>query len=991
MASIERTAYPRLRPLLSTEELQTFYELTEPERHFIRQSARGNRQRLTLAVLVKTRQQLGYFPALGDVPEQLVNHLTEQLGFSDPMDLLDETRLKPTLHRYRTTIRTFLGSQPYSSQDQERVEQAVCTAATTMSDPADLINVAVETLVQNEIELPAFSTLDRLVNHLRQQVHDQLYRQITAPLTAAQKTTLDVLLKVLPGEKETGFNRLKQTPGPPTLHYLRQWADRLGQLDALLDPTPFLRDIPHTKIRQFAAEATALDVGDLRVVQQVGKRHTLLLCLLHQAQSNTRDELTEMFLRRMKRLHHGAQEQLRLLQEKHRTLEESLIGVLGQVLVQAKEDVSDTALGQRVRQLLAAQGGQEHLEQQYESVAAYHQNNYLSLLWPLHARHRALLFRVLDLLCIESATQDTDVLEALDFVRRYRHSRRETVPFEVDLRFTSPRWVQVIQIREQGEMVLNRRALEVCIFTHIAQALQQGDLYVVGTQTHADYRAQLLPLATCQVRLADYCQALGLPDSGRALVATLRDQLTHRAQSLDAHFPDNTELTIDPDGKPHLKRPSATALPEGLKAFEQAVGDRMPERHLLDILKDVQHWAQYTRHFGPASGADPKLSDATQRYLFTVFGYGCNLGASETARHAPATINRQTMRRINAQHINTTKLEAALKDVIDEYARFELPRFWGQGQVAIADGTHIELRENTLLGERHLRYGKYGGIAYHHISDTYIALFSTFIACGVWEAVYILDALLKNTSAFQPDTLHADTHGQSEPVFGLARLLGIKLMPRMRTWNDVTFYRPDKNTPYKHINALFTQTVDWHLIETHWPDMMQVVLSIQAGLVLPSMLLRKLGTHNRKSKLYRAFRELGRVERTLFLLDYISKADIRQSIQAETTKIESYHAFLDWITFGGPVLKSGDPVEQAKQIKYMNLVANAVMLHNVVDLTDVLHQMAHEGYPITPERVQRLSPYVRQHIRRFGQYVLDMEDPSDPLQPKPVPLTTRPN
>ena len=77
------------------------------------------------------------------------------------------------------------------------------------------------------------------------------------------------------------------------------------------------------------------------------------------------------------------------------------------------------------------------------------------------------------------------------------------------------------------------------------------------------------------------------------------------------------------------------------------------------------------------------------------------------------------------------------------------------------------------------------------------------------------------------------------------------------------------------------------------------------------------------------------MERTLFLLRYISKAEFRQSIQAETTKIESFHDFLDWITFGGPVLKSGDPVEQAKQIKYMNLVANAVMLHNVVDLTHV--------------------------------------------------------
>ena len=157
------------------------------------------------------------------------------------------------------------------------------------------------------------------------------------------------------------------------------------------------------------------------------------------------------------------------------------------------------------------------------------------------------------------------------------------------------------------------------------------------------------------------------------------------------------------------------------------------------------------------------------------------------------------------------------------------------------------------------------------------------------------------------------------------------------------------------------------------------------------MLLRKLGTHNRKNKLYRAFRELGRVERTVFLLHYISKVELRQSIQAETTKIESFHDFLDWITFGGPVLKSGDPVEQTKQIKYMNLVANTVMLHNVVDLTDVLHQMAREGYEISPELVSHLSPYVRQHIRRFGQYVLDMEDKPQPLQPKVVPLTTMPN
>ncbi len=156
-----------------------------------------------------------------------------------------------------------------------------------------------------------------------------------------------------------------------------------------------------------------------------------------------------------------------------------------------------------------------------------------------------------------------------------------------------------------------------------------------------------------------------------------------------------------------------------------------------------------------------------------------------------------------------------MRDVIAEYTRFELPFLWGSGHAAIADGTHIALLENNLLGAQHVRYGRFGGIAYHHISDTYIALFSHFIACGVWEAVYILDGLLKNLSALRPDMLYADTHGQAEPVFGLAALLGITLMPRMRTWNDVTFYRVDRATTYTHIDALFTQVVDWDLIERH--------------------------------------------------------------------------------------------------------------------------------------------------------------------------------
>jgi len=741
MASVERTAYPRLRALPSDDELQASYALDEEDEAFIRRHANGGRQRLTLILMYKTRQQLGYFPAIETVPEPIRLFLATALQLPASTPVLDQVSQRKTRYRYQQIIRKKLGCTPYTEGGAAAIAPLIRQAAYTMSDPADLINVAVDELFKADIELPAFSTLDRLVGHIRQNVHETLYRKITAGLTTEQQQALDQLLEVTPGETITGFTRLKQTPGPATLMQVREWAEHLAKLDAIGDPAPSLTGVAHTKIRQFAAEATALEVGDFRDLRQPGKRHALLLCLLHQAQSRTRDELVEMFLKRMRRTQNNAHEQLRTLQERHRELEEKLIGVLGEVLQRAETDHPNDRFGKDIRAVFTEHGGVDALAEQYSAVAAYHQNNFLPLLWPIHARNRAVLFRVLELLQIESATQDTRLLKAFQLVRHYRHSRRDTLSVEIDMRFVSQRWRDYVCQPKTG---VDRRALEICVFIAIAEALDSGDLYVRGSEAYADYRRQLLPRHECQQRLADYCQALDLPPSSHELVSKLRIQLTELAAAVDAHFPDNSELTIDSDGTPHLKRQPAAVSPEGLQAFEKAVHKRMPERHLLDILKHVHHWVPYTRHFGPLSGSEPKLADAIRRYLFAVFGYGCNLGASQTVRHAPDVIHRQMLRRINTQHINATKLEAALNDIIAEYTRFPLPHFWGDKKIAIADGTHMALRENTLLGERHIRYGGYGGIAYHHISATYIALFSHFIGCGVWEAVYILDGLLQN-------------------------------------------------------------------------------------------------------------------------------------------------------------------------------------------------------------------------------------------------------
>src|SRR3954469_12726772 len=294
----------------------------------------------------------------------------------------------------------------------------------------------------------------------------------------------------------------------------------------------------------------------------------------------------------------------------------------------------------------------------------------------------------------------------------------------------------------------------------------------------------------------------------------------------------------------------------------------------------------------------PGLKGPRERYVASVFCYGCKLGPSQAAR-AMKDLDRRQIAFINQRHITEDALDAAIATVIDAYADLRLPRHWGSGQSASADGTQWDLHPQSLMSEYHIRYGGYGGIGYYLVSDTYIALFSRFIACGAYEGHSILDFVAENRSALQPDTVHADTHGQSAAIFGLAHLLGIELMPRIRHWKDLHFFRPDRAVRYQHIDALFTATIDWELIEAHLPDMLRVALSVKAGRLLPSAILRRLATHSRKNRLYFAFRELGRVIRTIFLLRYLSSIELRRVIQAATNKSEHFNRYAQWVSFGG--------------------------------------------------------------------------------------------
>ena len=135
-----------------------------------------------------------------------------------------------------------------------------------------------------------------------------------------------------------------------------------------------------------------------------------------------------------------------------------------------------------------------------------------------------------------------------------------------------------------------------------------------------------------------------------------------------------------------LKRIKAQAVPASLRALQEALHQEMPDHSVLWDTNEENHW---TRHFGPISGSDPKLSNPAERYVIISFAYGTNMGAAQLAKHMRGIVTEHEITFANRRHITSEKLEAAKADLINRYHLYDLPKRWGDENIAAADGTQI--------------------------------------------------------------------------------------------------------------------------------------------------------------------------------------------------------------------------------------------------------------------------------------------------------------
>ena len=65
--------------------------------------------------------------------------------------------------------------------------------------------------------------------------------------------------------------------------------------------------------------------------------------------------------------------------------------------------------------------------------------------------------------------------------------------------------------------------------------------------------------------------------------------------------------------------------------------------------------------------------------------------------------------------------------------------------------------------------------------------------------------------------------------------------------------------------------------------------------------------------------------------------------------------------------------EQRKVIKYNHLVANCLIFHNVCSLTRIVRELHADEKEAPEDALACISPYLTEHINRFGDYTLNMD------------------
>lgn len=942
---------------LDRASLAKFYPLADEDRVLI-EAKRGDANRLGFAHHLALLRHPGFGMRHDEiVPDFLVRHVAGQLDVGADA-FTGYARRAQTRLEHAWEAMAHLGLRAFEAADVAGALGAAARAAEATERGRLIVAAVVEHLRAARIVLPAPARIERIGVAGRAMARRLAADAVVDALTAEQVAALDALLVVDPNRGTTPLAWLRDTSDSPSAKNLAGILTRLSHVRSLRLDSRIATRVHEHRFEQLVREGQVAPAFLLSDYSLRRRRATLAAALLD-LESRLADAAIEMFGKQTGLLFAKARAaQKREYEATSRDVNRlmRLFGATVGTLRVAREDgldpwdALDTGVGWS--KLLGAEGEATAIaDMARDEPLIRAADRYMTL------RRYAPAF--LDAFRFKAAGSRDGVLGAIKVVRDMNASGRRDVPADAPMPF-SRKWKAAIT--EGG--TIDRRRYETATVATVRERLQSGDLWVEGTRDHRRFDSYLLsPPRAAEV-------AANLPfdtDVDRYLdgrMKLLDWRLRRFAAALKRGALDGVELR----GGELRVTPLAAVTPPAADRLDAAVDRLMPRVRITELLAEVANRTGFLCAFPELRSGRAHLNP--QAVLAAILADATNLGIERMA-NASQGVTYAQLAWTHGWYVSEENYAAGLRHLVDAQAALPLTRVWGDGSTSSSDGQFFRSGRRGAAGSVNARYDREPGQKiYAHVADTYAPFHLRLVSATTAEAPYVLDGLVAHGCGIEPATHYADTGGASDHVFALAHLLGFRFAPRLRDLADRKLGLFPGMARHQSLAALIGRPFNVTAIRESWDEIVRLAASVKAGAVLPSVMLRKLAAHRRQNRLDFALQEVGRIERTLFTLDWLEAKALRQQCQAGLNKGEARHTLAQAVF----VHKQGrlrDPQfeNQALKASGLTLVTAAIVYWNTLYMGRAVEHLRALGEPAPDELLAHVAPLGWRHISLTGDYL----------------------
>ncbi|WP_426575619.1 Tn3 family transposase [Xenorhabdus stockiae] len=888
------------------------------------------------------------------IPKTVLSFIAAQLGI--PGDVLITYAVRrQTRQEHMEILRKIYGYKIFSGHVACNVCHWLRQQAEEVRSNEELAQLLVSYCREFQIILPAFSTIERLCADTLVFAERKIEHLIVSRITPEICDKLDALLT----EKTTGnisrFIWLRNFEAGNNSAAANRLLDRLEFLRSLNITPELLSGIPPCRITRLRRQGERYFTDGLHDIGSDRRLAIIAVCVVEWESSiadaivETHDRIVGKTWREAKQLHD------RLISDTHSTVTNTLraFSSLGAVLLAAHKDG-------RSLDMEMATSNQWSLLEQLVATGAQLCNTMadepLSHVLRGYYRFRRYVPRMLNCLKIKGAPVVSVLVEAVDLI-----ARRQTisVPVKGFLRPNS-KWHHYLRQQPSGD----NRLWEVAVLFHLRDAFRSGDIWLADSRRYGDIKNVLVPMSTALTNIK-----LAVPPDPLEWLADRKARLSSALKRLSRAVKNGTiPHGIIKDGVLRIER-LKSAVPENAEELVLDLYRRMPSARITDILLEVDAAIGFTDAFTHLRTGVP----CTDRVglLNVLLAEGMNLGLRKMAE-ASNTHDYWQLSRIARWHVESDALDNALAIVVAAQRKLPMAHNWGMGITASSDGQFFpSAGHGEAMNMINARYGNTPGLkAYTHVNDQFAPFASQAIPATVSEAPFILDGLLMNETGRRIEEQYADTAGFTDHLFGISGMLGYRLILRIRDLPSRRLYvfSPEK-TP-KDLRNLVGGKVKEDLIIGNWSDLFRCAVTMLSGKIKPSQLLRKLASYPRQNELAEALREVGRIERTLFIIEWILDDEMQRRAQVGLNKGESHHALKDALRIGRQgEIRDRSTEGQHYRIAGLNLLTAIIVYWNTVHLEQATEERKEEGLDVPPELLAHISPLGWGHILLTGEYL----------------------